>query len=143
MVYELRNVLDEIVSNSFPELKKQKINLKYEKLSEYLFNFGGTMNHYWISVESTLKKASKKLIQGGIAHELCHIVNDMNLSKYMKRNDLKLYKKNSRYRQMDERHNDLQVILRGYGIHLIELIKKCSKENEGLTVEEVKTLLKR
>ena len=142
MAYELVDVLEEIISKSFPELSKQKIKIRYEKMPSALFAFDGIMNHYHISVDSTLKKASKKLIQGGLVHELCHIVNEMNLSKYMKRNDLKLYGKNSHYRQLDEKNTDLQVIMRGYGSHLLELIGR-GKKDEGLTLKEVKKLLRR
>jgi len=142
MAYELKKVLDEIVSNSFPELRERKIKIEYAQIENAYFGFNGNKKGYELYVDPKMKNVSKNLVLGGIVHELCHIVNEMNLSRYMSRKDRLLYKKNSHYFQLDEKNTDLQAILRGYGKGILAL-SKLKKRLGGLTTNEVKKLLKK
>ena len=142
MKFNLENLLYRIVSKSFHELKDQKIKIEYAEIENAYFGFSGNKKGYEMYVDPKMKKASKNLVVGGIAHELCHIVNEMHLSSYVNRKDRLLYKKNSHYFQLDEKNTDLQAILRGYGKEILTL-SKLKKRVGGLTPEDVKKLLKK
>lgn len=135
-----------MIRTSFPELEEQKIIIGYKNMGNAYFLFETNQAPlYKIFVNNDVKRHPLEIARGGIAHELCHFVNRLNLSEYMRKKDEELYRKNPLYRKLDERNTDLQTILRGYGKELLALnsLKRVSSMADGgLTPEEIKKLLK-
>ena len=147
MNHDLYTLKNDIVKKSFPELKEQKIFIRYKKMSDAYFLYDDESKPtYNIFVSTDIKRHPPIIVVGGIAHELCHIVSDLNMSKYMSEKDEELYKRNPQYRKLDERNTDLQTILRGYGKELYALnslrrIKGMA--NGGLTPKEIEQLIRK
>ncbi|HEV8515829.1 MAG TPA: hypothetical protein VGQ59_21255, partial [Cyclobacteriaceae bacterium] len=83
-----------------------------------------------------------------IAHELCHIIEERKLGTRRSLADKLAYKISTRYKTLDERNTDIQVVLRGYGAELLEFMTFAEQkgfdfyEEDGLAVRELKVLLK-
>ena len=94
-----------------------------------------------------MKKAPKDIVLGGFAHELAHILTDKRQSQVLKLIDSLAYKISKRYKTLDERNTDLQVIIRGYGPQLLAFLEYSEEKGfphykeDGLSIREVKAIL--
>lgn len=143
----IKEILDKIIKKSFPELMGEDIRIEWKNLDDALMEQGGLTGHgYYIEVDKTLKKAKESVIIGGLAHELCHILTSIELSRGKSITDIILYRISIRYKTLDERNTDLQAIIRGYGKELLEFMNHSEKEGydyykeDGLSVMEIKAL---
>jgi hypothetical protein len=100
-------------------------------------------DHYVIGVDDCLRDAPRRVLQGGIVHELCHIDADLRLGPYQRRLAWRRYRDSRFYRIREERAIELRVIELGYGLELLALIRfahrlgfSFSKEH-GLSLAEV------
>lgn len=146
---KLKELLEDIIESSFPELMNEDIQIEYKNLEDALMEQGGLTGHgYYIEVDNTLKKAPEKVITGGLVHKLCHILTDTQLGKRKSMADRLAYKISKRYKTLDERNTDLQVIIRGYGKQLLSFMEYSAKEGydfyqeDGLSILEIKNILK-
>jgi hypothetical protein len=63
--------------------------------------------------------------------------------------DILAYRMSKRYKTLDERNTDLEVLLRGYGEDLLAFLEYSEKEGyphykeDGLSIRELKILLKK
>lgn len=145
----LENIIKTIIKDSFPELMNEDIQIEWKDLKDALMEYGGlSVDGFYIEVDKSLKKANKKVLIGGIAHELCHILEDIKLGKEKSLRSRIAYKISRRYKTLDERNTDLQVIIRGYGKELLEFMK-FSIENgydyykeDGLSAMEIEAIIK-
>ena len=144
--------MSEIVVKSFPELKYIKIEIDFNNVLEeddaYFIYGTFSKNEFFIDLDKSLKIVKKEIIVGGIVHELCHIVWELNIPEF-KSKDLKFYKIIPKYRQRDEKYTDLETILRGYGSELFSLMDYYQRyptrgykkgTYSGLTVDDLKKI---
>jgi hypothetical protein len=145
---DLKVILDSIIKGAFPELLAEDIKIEYKKLKDAMFEYG--MLSYegaYIEVDKSLKDAPINVLIGGIVHELAHILTDIKIGKNQSIKDRLAYKISTRYKTLDERNTDLEVILRGYGKELFEFLIYSEKtgydhyKEDGLSIRELKILL--
>jgi len=86
--------------------------------------------------------------EGGIAHELSHVVAEKTRSERTLAKSYRLYHTFKTFRDLEERSIDLDVILRGFGLGLAELFEYAKRanipyaEDMGLSSEEIRALLR-
>lgn len=142
-------IILEATLKGFPELRSKDITIQWVKLDDALLEVQPMDPDGWIiEVDKSMAKASQKSIIGGIAHELSHIVSELNWKKSTKLFDKILYSLSNRYKTLDERNTDLETILRGFGAELLEFLETTKAwdldhyEEDGLHLREVQKLLK-
>lgn len=145
---KLLNITNSLIHKSFPELEKVSILIDFEELSDAYLMYGVVKDkkEYFIVVDPSMKKAPVKAVTGGIAHELCHIVSDLQDNSILKIFWNWLYNKNIYYQNLVERNTDTDTIIRGYGNELLILMDFSNKNADdrvfktpytGLTYEEI------
>ena len=143
MAEDLKSILDELLVSAFPDLRMHDITIEFKKTSDGMIEMGRlTDEGYYVEVDKPLRKASRVELMGGIAHELCHIVRDAKETFVEKL----LYRFSRRYREAIERDIDLEVILRGYGRHLLAFSLLAGKKwnryrEDGLAPREIASLI--
>ena len=91
--------------------------------------------------------ASPQVIIGGFAHEFSHILLEKTAHERVISRDILAYRLSKRYKTLDERNTDLEVILRGFGKDLLVFLEFSEKEGyphykeDGLSIREVKILI--
>jgi len=148
---ELNNIKDEVIRNAFPELMEVDITALFVKIDDFVMQVDELKDKGWvIEVDDMLimKEGNDEIIdvlEGGIAHELAHIVGKPRGLFNVWINEF-LYKISWKFRELDERNTDLIVIIRGYGKELLRFLEYCKKEysryeEDGLSQIELKALL--
>jgi len=147
-VKNLEEIRDHVIKRGFPELMAEDIQVEYKKLEDALLEYGGlTEEGYYIEVDETLKTAPDDVLIGGFAHEFSHIISDKSLVKKLISRDKLAYNISPRYKTLDERNTDIEVLLRGFGNELLSFLEYSEKneyphyKEDGLSIREVKTLL--
>jgi hypothetical protein len=121
---DIERVLRRVVARSFPELRRLRIAIAYEELDP------GTLLQYYvadgrwrIAVSPLMRTAPARVVEGGIAHELAHIVRDRTLGPFQRELAFDRFAASRTYRIKEERATDRRAIERGYGPHLIALVR--------------------
>jgi len=118
----LNSILRHMVRRSFPKLRRRAIAIGWGAEDE-LFYYTVDADRYLIAVNPSFKGAPKRALQGGIAHELCHIDADLRLGAYSRQLAWNRYLGSRWYRMRNERATERQAIALGFGRHLMELIR--------------------
>ena len=144
----LEEIRDDVIRNGFSELMDEDIQVEYKSLDDALFEYGGlTEEGFYIEVDESLKEAPRDVMEGGLAHDLSHILTDKNLSMGLRLRDRLAYRVSKRYKTLDERNTDLQVIIRGYGRQLLAFLIYSEEQGfpyykgDGLSIREVSAIL--
>jgi hypothetical protein len=111
----------------------------------------GELTHegFYIEVDSSLRGSPQEVLVGGIAHECAHIVVDKTGSGKKLSGDMIAYRISKRYKTLDERNTDLEVILRGFGRELAAFLRYSEKlklshfREDGLSIREIEILIGR
>jgi len=142
---ELHFILMDLLKDGYRELKDYNFEMKYENIDAILQYKTLPRKGFRINVNPILKKAPINAIKGGIAHELEHIIDEINMTNYYKKRDTELYNRAERYRLLDEKQTDTNAIIRGYGKELMSLSRflknHCNIETTGLTYKEIRKML--
>lgn len=144
----LAKIRDRVIKKGFPELMNDDIQIEYSNLNDALFEYGELSEEgFYVEVDTSLKNAPEEVIEGGLAHELSHILTDKKEQKNLNFRDRLAYKFSLNYRTLDERNTDLLVIIRGYGKQLSTFLKYAQEKGfphykeDGLSIREIETLL--
>lgn len=154
----LRDILDEVIRDGFPELLSEDIQIEFASLDDALMEFGDlTGEGYFIEVDNSLETVLdlkeihglkvENIIAGGVAHELAHIVAQKQMGRRLSIRDKIAYRVSKRYKTLDERNTDLDVILRGYASELFDFLNFAKEsgldhwKEDGLSIREVERLL--
>jgi hypothetical protein len=143
----LETLLRQIVSRSYPELRRLRIGIAFEDLEPadclQCYTRDG---RFRIAVSPLLRDAPRKALEGGLAHELAHVLRDCRLGPFSARLSSERLAASRSYRLREERATDRAAIERGYGPHLIALVRfarrldiRFYREN-GLLPEEIARL---
>jgi len=145
---DLAKIRDLVIKSGFPELMAEDIQTEYKKLDDALLEYCGlTQEGYCIEVDNSMKDAPEDVIEGGLAHELSHILTDIGQERSFKRRDRWARRISKRYNILDERNTDLQVIIRGFGPQLLAFLEYSQEKEldhykeDGLSIREVKAIL--
>lgn len=144
---ELKVIRDSVIKTGFPELMDEDIHIEYSSLEDALLVYGElTEEGFYIEVDASLKNVSEAIVEGGIAHELSHILIDRS-QKEKSILDRIAYSISPNYRVLDERNTDLLTIIRGFGPQLLSFLKYSEKEGyphykeDGLSIREMEQIL--
>ncbi len=147
---DLKHIRDHVIQRGFPELLAEDIQVEFKKLKDALLEYGLlTEEGFYVEVDESLMNAPKQVLIGGFAHELSHMLVDKNCKDHTISRDRFAYKISKRYKTLDERNTDLEVILRGFGKDLLVFLEYSEKEGyphykeDGLSIREVKILIEK
>jgi hypothetical protein len=103
-----------------------------------------------ITVSDGLREAPRRVLEGGLAHELCHIEADFRLHGHQRDLAWRRYRESRWCRMREERATEERVIELGYGPHLLALTHfahrlgySFSRENGLLYAEVVQKVRRR
>jgi hypothetical protein len=134
----LNQILRRLICPSFPKLRRHAVRIGWGADEELLY-YTVDGECFVIVVNSCLRRARRRALEGGIAHELCHIDRDLRLGAYPRQLAWKRYAESRWYRMREERETERQVIRLGYGSQLLELIRFARAQ--GYTFEREHGLL--
>jgi hypothetical protein len=147
-LHDLTNILNLVIRKGFPELLREDIHIEFVKLRDALLQYGElTQEGYYIEVDETLRDAPTEVLIGGIAHESAHIIMDISIGHKFITGDWLAYRVSARYKTLDERNTDIEVILRGFGRELLQFLRYSVEleldhyKEDGLSIREVEILL--
>ena len=145
---DVTRVLDEVIKSGFPELLGEDIRIEFSTLNDALLTFGKLSHEgFYIEVDESLRNASAAVLIGGIAHECAHIVFEKTKMYKALSIDMFAYRLSSRYRILDERNTDLEVVLRGFGNELLLFLQHSVQlgldhyREDGLSIREIEILI--
>jgi hypothetical protein len=147
---DLLDILNAVIRRGFPELLGEDIQIEYLNLKSSLMSYGElTREGFYIEVDSSLRESPQEVLAGGIAHECAHIVVDKTTGGKKLSGDMIAYRISKRYKTLDERNTDLEVILRGFGRELAAFLRYAEKlklshfREDGLSIREIEILIGR
>jgi hypothetical protein len=88
-----------------------------------------------IRVNKFLSPAATRVLEGGIAHELCHIDADLGLGRYQRELAWQRYAASRWWRMREERATEVRVIELGYGPHLLAFVRFARRLGYSFTME--------
>src|SRR5689334_2983806 len=138
-----------MIVRSFPELRRLRIGVAYEELGPGdLLQYYTRRGRFRIAVSPLLSDAPRVAVEGGIAHELAHILRDCRLGPQQRDLAWDRFAASRTYRIKEERATDERAIERGYGRHLLALARFAKRQGitfgaeSGLLAREVAALVK-
>jgi len=108
-----------------------------------LLDYNVESDHHHIRVDDCLRGAPRRVLEGGIAHELCHIDADLKMGPYQRELAWSRYARSRWSRMREERATERRVIELGYGPQLLALIRFAHRlgytfsREDGLLYAEV------
>ena len=145
---DLASIRDHVISEAFSELMAEDIQIEYKKLEDALLDCGQlTSEGYYIEVDEVLQDAPQEVLEGGLAHEFAHLVVRKDENSSPKTMNWIAYRFCPRYRILNERNTDLEVIMRGYGHQLLAFLEYAECQGfpyyreDGLSAREIGRLL--
>ena len=141
-------ILRILIRRGFPELAGRDFRIHFGDYEDWMwYDIAG--GAFVIGVDNLLRAAPRRVVEGGFAHELAHIVRDLRLRPFPRGLAYRRYIRLRAYRIRDERGTDLEVIRRGYGRQLLALMLwgrtrgYTSGPEHGLLLAEVVRLCRR
>ena len=129
-----QKIVDELIRESFPELREEKIKIVGfpNVLRTWSFAQRGFKNYY-IFINKSRRGAKLVALKGEFAHELCHVVLDHMSKSFFGDLFHNFFKKfpsflfNTNFSRKIETKVDRETIRRGYGHELVALTKEWNK----------------
>ncbi len=141
----IEQILRRMIHRRFPELVHRKTAVGFGDYDAWMvYDLDGA--RYSIGVDRSLQGAPRNVLEGGLAHELSHILRDSAKSPWQRKLAWRRYAASRAYRIGDERATDLLAIERGYGRQLMALMVYArglgytSCREHGLLLAEVSKL---
>jgi hypothetical protein len=119
----LSRIVRLLILRSFPLLRRLKLTTLWGVAEDELLSYTVQSDHYLIRVNDSLRPAATRVLQGGIAHELCHIDADIRIRGYQRQLAWDRYMQSRWRRMLEERATDRRVIELGYGPHLLAFVR--------------------
>lgn len=118
----LSRILRLMVARSFPRMRRLDIEIAWGAEEDLLY-YAPLGARYEIRVNERLRGAPRRAIEGGLAHELCHIEADMRLGRVQKRLAWERYLRSERFEMREERAVERRVIELGWGAELLAFVR--------------------
>jgi hypothetical protein len=118
----LYRVLRVLIRRSFPGLRRVPLMISWGTECE-LLHYAVESDQYVIRVNACLRTAPRRVLEGGIVHELCHIESDLKLRPYQRELAWARYLNSRWCRMREERATEWRVVELGYGPQLLALIR--------------------
>jgi hypothetical protein len=114
-------VLRILIRRGFPELAGRNFRIRFGDYDDWMwYDLSG--DTLVIGVDNSLAGAPRRVLEGGFAHELAHIVRDLHWRPFQRGLAYDRYRTHRAYRIRDEQATDLEAIRRGYGRQLLALM---------------------
>ena len=120
----LDRILRRMIATAYPELRRLPIAVGFRALDgDTLFRYDWDQGRYSILAGEEFRDAPAAVVEGGVAHELAHLVRDSARPPRLLDRALDHYGRSRAYRIRDERATDALAVQRGFGPQLIALIR--------------------
>ena len=136
-----------LIRTGFRELRFMNVSIDYSNSPDYYFAVEGKWRSHHIEVDESLRNVSNLVLEGGIAHELGHLIRDYQTNPLKRLLGGEPNENDPDYERYDERATDMLVIERGFGSQLLAFVqyhnkrRKKYKKEDGLTEKEIKSVL--
>ena len=117
-----QSILRTVIRRGFPELRAIKIALQFGVYDCWMFYEPAGRRQFLLGVDVSLASAPRRILEGGFAHELAHIVRDNAYSAGQLELAFERYRTSLAWRIREEREADLEAIRRGFGPQLLALM---------------------
>ena len=111
-----------MVVRAFPRLRRLKLFIEWGAEDDLLF-YTVEADRHLIRVNDCLRLAPRRVLEGGIAHELCHIEADRRMGPYQRQLAWNRYCRSRTSRIREERATERRVTELGYGIQLLAFVR--------------------
>ena len=114
-------ILRILIRRGYSELAGRSFQIRFDDFDDWMwYDISGET--FVIGVDNSLRGAPRRVLEGGFAHELSHIVRDLGLRPFQRARAYERYGWHRHYRIRDEQDTDREAIRRGYGRQLLALI---------------------
>ena len=111
-------ILRIVIRRGFPELAGLRFQIRFGDYDEWMWC--DQVGNLWvIGIDKSLGAAPRRVLEGGFAHELAHIVRDLRWRPFQRSLAYEHYRTHRTYRIRDEQRTDLEAMRRGYGRQLL------------------------
>jgi hypothetical protein len=131
----LNRILRLLIARSFPRLRRLPIAISWGRSESELLSYMENEGRYCIPVNDCLRPASRLVLEGGIAHELCHIDADVRLGPFQRQLAWDRYLQSRWSRMREERDTERRVIALGYGPHLLAFVRYARRLGHSFSRE--------
>lgn len=132
----LDRILRRLVATAYPELKRLRIAIAFAGLpDDTLLRYDCAAGRFSVSVGDFLRDAPVHVLEGGIAHELAHVVRDSRLAPRLLARAYDRYDRSRSYRVRDERATDRLAVDRGLGPQLLAFLAHARSRGYRFTPE--------
>ncbi len=113
-------ILRRLIRRSFPHVRRRPIDIYWGGgEDDELLLYHLEHHRHSIRVNATLRAAPRRVIEGGIAHELCHIARDLRLGRHSRDLSWEKYDRCRWARMREERAVEREAVALGYAPHLL------------------------
>jgi hypothetical protein len=123
LMTDLHRILRRMIVRSFPKLRRFPIEIRWGLETDDLLLYSLERATHLIRVNDALRPAPVVALEGGLAHELCHIDADMAMGRFQRALAWERYARSRWFRTREERATELRVIDLGYGPHLLAFVR--------------------
>ena len=117
----LDRIVRHMILRSFPRLRRPPITISWG-LDDGLLDYVEEPLEHLIRVNDCLRGAPRRVLQGGIAHELCHIDAGLRTGPFQRQLAWQRYFASRWSRTREERGTEYRVIQLGYGPQLLAFL---------------------
>jgi hypothetical protein len=118
----LHRTLRRLIVTSFPRLRRLQLTISWGA-DEDLLLYSMKGDQHRIQVNNCLRPATSNVLEGGIAHELCHIDADLDMARYQRELAWERYMRSRWHRMHEERATERRVIELGFGRQLLAFVR--------------------
>lgn len=130
----LRRIVRRLIVRSFPRLRRLNVIIDWREIDDLLcYSMRG--DSYFIAVSDCLRDAPSRVLEGGMAHELCHIDADVRLGPFQRYLAWNRYFQSRYCRIREERAVELKAIESGYGPQLLAFVQFAHRAGFRFTRE--------
>lgn len=130
----LQRILRHLILRSFPRLRRKPIDIAWGAEDDLLFyNVEDDRHRIWVN--DCLRNAPRRVLEGGIAHELCHIDADLRIGPYARQLSWERYFRSRWHRMREERAIEGRAVELGYAPQLLAFMEYTRRLGRTFTRE--------
>ena len=140
-------ILRILIRRGFPELAGKRFRIQSDEYDDWMW-YDLCGDAFVIGADNSFRTAPRRVLEGGLAHELAHIVRDRRFGPFQRSLAYARYGLLPSFRVRDEQDTDREAIRRGYGRQLLALMLWArargytSGREHGLLLDQVTRLVK-
>lgn len=119
----LHRILTRLIFRSFPRLRRVSLRILWGAPEDVFLGYVRSDGQHVIRVHESLRPAPRIVLEGGIAHELCHVDADSRMGPYQLQAACSRYAQSRWFRMREERAIECRVLELGYGLQLLAFVR--------------------